>query len=154
MTLPLEIPKQTGPRQTTKPHETYKRFVGVANLMNMASQLKFFFDAFSQPSRSVWLLLEANSVPFTPSLVNIATGKCYNRERNSTLSEWLIHHMWPSFDSHVYSFTMHCVGDNRTNEEFIKVSPNKTVPAIDDNGFCLFERYFLKFVINIMTFYK
>ena len=30
--------------------------------------------------------------------------------------------------------------ENRTNEEFMKVCSAKTVPAIDDNGFKLFER--------------
>ena len=39
------------------------------------SGLKFFFDAFSQPSRAVWMLLEVNAIPFVPSLVNIASGK-------------------------------------------------------------------------------
>jgi glutathione S-transferase len=64
--------------------------------------LKLFFDAFSQPSRAVWMLLEMTKTPFQPNLVNIAKG------------------------------------DNRS-EEFLKISPNKTVPAIDDNGFYLFE---------------
>lgn len=31
--------------------------------------------------------------------------------------------------------------ENRTNEEFTNVCAVKTVPAIDDNGFKLFERY-------------
>lgn len=31
-------------------------------------------------------------------------------------------------------------GENRTREDFMKVSPTQKVPAIDDNGFCLFER--------------
>ena len=31
-------------------------------------------------------------------------------------------------------------GESRTNEDFLKVTPEKRVPAIDDNGFCLFER--------------
>ena len=48
---------------------------GVAKLSRNMSGLKFFFDAFSQPSRSVWVLLEKNAVPFVPSLVNIASGR-------------------------------------------------------------------------------
>ena len=31
-------------------------------------------------------------------------------------------------------------GENNTNEEFIKVNPFKSIPAIDDNGFCVRER--------------
>lgn len=67
------------------------------------SILRLFFDAFSQPSRAILLLLESNKVQYQPCLINIAKAE------------------------HI------------TNEEFVKVSPNKTVPAIDDNGFHLFE---------------
>ncbi len=31
--------------------------------------------------------------------------------------------------------------EQRTNEEFMKVNPTKRVPAIDDNGFCVSERW-------------
>ncbi|XP_041346981.1 glutathione S-transferase theta-1-like, partial [Gigantopelta aegis] len=65
--------------------------------------LKFFFDPISQPSRAVWIFLEANQIPYQSCVVDIAKG------------------------------------EHRTNEDFLKVSANKTVPAIDDNGFKLFE---------------
>ncbi|XP_065919350.1 uncharacterized protein [Dysidea avara] len=65
--------------------------------------LKYFFDAFSQPSRAVMIMLRANKIPYEPVIVNIAKL------------------------------------ENRSNEEFMKVCPAKTVPAIDDNGFKLFE---------------
>ena len=31
-------------------------------------------------------------------------------------------------------------GEHRTNEELQKINPNSSLPAIDDNGFSLFER--------------
>ena len=31
--------------------------------------------------------------------------------------------------------------ENRSNEEFLEVCPTRTVPAIDDDGFRLFDRY-------------
>ena len=37
-------------------------------------------------------------------------------------------------------FDFPILGDNRSNKEFAIASPYKTVPAIDDNGFKLFER--------------
>lgn len=36
--------------------------------------LKFYYDAVSQPSRAVWLLLEINKVPYKSNLVKIASG--------------------------------------------------------------------------------
>ena len=35
---------------------------------------------------------------------------------------------------------VYLLGENRTNEDFVSASPYKTVPAIDNNGFKLFER--------------
>ena len=40
----------------------------------MQRMLQFYYDAFSQPCRAVWLLLEANEVPHTLCLINIARG--------------------------------------------------------------------------------
>ena len=34
--------------------------------------LRLFFDAFSQPSRAVIMLLTANKIPYEPVIVNIA----------------------------------------------------------------------------------
>jgi len=43
--------------------------------------LRYYFDAFSQPSRAVMILLRANKIPYEPVIVNIAKRKltdcCY-----------------------------------------------------------------------------
>lgn len=67
------------------------------------SGLKVFFDAFSQPSRAVLLLLNVNKVKYEPKLIKIAEM------------------------------------ENRSNEEFLEVCATRQVPAIDDNGFKLFD---------------
>lgn len=42
--------------------------------------LKLFFDAMSQPSRSVMLLLKCNSIAYTPKFVNVAKGEQFSDE--------------------------------------------------------------------------
>ena len=37
--------------------------------------LKVFFDSFSQPSRAVLLLLQANKIPYQPCMIKIAQGE-------------------------------------------------------------------------------
>lgn len=97
--------------------------------------LKVFFDSFSQPSRAVLLLLHANKIPYQPCMIKIAQGEvktidsCFlGGERRIMLSSFTSLSLW-----------FHA-GENRTREDFMKVSPTQKVPAIDDNGFCLFER--------------
>ena len=41
----------------------------------MSGGLKFFYDALSQPSRAVLILLELGHIPYQPCLINIAKGK-------------------------------------------------------------------------------
>ncbi|XP_003385601.3 PREDICTED: glutathione S-transferase T1-like isoform X2 [Amphimedon queenslandica] len=36
--------------------------------------LKFYYEPFSQPSRAVWMLLEATGVPYTPCYVDLVAG--------------------------------------------------------------------------------
>ena len=36
--------------------------------------LRYFFDAFSQPSRAVWIFLEANQIPYQSCLINVGKG--------------------------------------------------------------------------------
>ena len=93
--------------------------------------LRFFFDAFSQPSRAVMMLLVANKIPYKPVIVNIAKRECVGVTYRF---------MFFGFSSTV---------ENRTNEEFTKVCPAKIVPAIDDNGFTLFERCVSPYKCNI-----
>lgn len=38
------------------------------------ADLKFFFDPVSQPSRAVWIFLDANQIPYQSCLVEIAKG--------------------------------------------------------------------------------
>ena len=38
------------------------------------ADLKFFFDPVSQPSRAVWIFLDANQIPYHSCLVEIAKG--------------------------------------------------------------------------------
>ena len=85
--------------------------------------MKVFYDSFSQPSRAVLLLLNANKVQYEPRMIKIAkgTGKRVIQGIGKDVS-WF--------------FT----AEHRTNEELIVVNPNKQVPAISDNGFHLFER--------------
>lgn len=103
--------------------------------------LKVFFDSFSQPSRAVLLLLHANKIPYQPCMIKIAQGEVKTidscvwgggegreRERRIMLSSFTPLSLW-----------FHA-GETRTREDFMKVSPTQKVPAIDDNGFCLFER--------------
>ena len=40
--------------------------------------LKVFFDSFSQPSRAVLLLLQANKIPYQPCMIKIAQGEVEN----------------------------------------------------------------------------
>ena len=40
----------------------------------MSGGLKLFYDAFSQPSRAVFILMELGNIPYQPCLVNIMKG--------------------------------------------------------------------------------
>ena len=91
--------------------------------------VKVYFDTFSQPSRAVLLLLAANQIKYDPCLIKIAQG-----------IEFLWHRFCLSCSITCVSLCMH-KGETRTREDFLKVSASRTVPAMDDNGFHLFERY-------------
>lgn len=89
----------------------------------MAS-LKFYYDYISQPARAVGMLLETAQVEHEKQQIKLSEG-------------WLlaIVQKYPFYSLHFYD-----VGQHRTNEEYTEVCPCKQVPAIDDHGFCLFER--------------
>ncbi|XP_019850564.1 PREDICTED: glutathione S-transferase T1-like isoform X1 [Amphimedon queenslandica] len=90
--------------------------------------LKFYYEPFSQPSRAVWMLLEATGVPYTPCYVDLVAG------------------MFIYCDALIKSFIY--VGDNM-KEDFLKVSPTGKVPAINDDGFCLIESAaILKYIVT------
>ena len=38
------------------------------------TDLKFFFSQVSQPSRAVWIFLEANQIPYQSCLINVGKG--------------------------------------------------------------------------------
>ena len=43
------------------------------------------------------------------------------------------------------------VDDQLTNPELFQINPNRAIPAIEDNGFTLFERYLLKSLTHLIT---
>lgn len=93
----------------------------------MAAGLRFFTDDYSQPCRAITILLQAssNEISYEPVAVNFMKSKfstCRALHKISTRRNFP-------------------VGETKTNEEFLKVCPAQTVPAIDDHGFKLFERY-------------
>ena len=93
--------------------------------------LKFYYEPFSQPSRAVWMLLEATGVPYTPCYVDLVAGM----------------YVHLSF----YKISL-CIGDN-LKDDFLKVSPTGKVPAINDDGFCLIERSDLaQFLLHSLVF--
>lgn len=50
---------------------------------------------------------------------------------------------YAQYTSSLLSFLVnshYSIGDSFTREDLKEVNPNKKVPAIDDNGFCLAER--------------
>ena len=99
------------------------------------SGLKVFFDSFSQPSRAVLLLLHVNKVPYEPMLLKLAKGACQGsyeemREGSSPL---------PKPGAH-YVLILFFAGDTITREDLKEANPNRQVPTINDNGFCLAER--------------
>ncbi|KJE95201.1 glutathione S-transferase domain-containing protein [Capsaspora owczarzaki ATCC 30864] len=46
----------------------------------MSAGLSLYFDAMSQPSRAVLILLRANNLPFTPKIINVVKGDQYKPE--------------------------------------------------------------------------
>ena len=94
--------------------------------------LKVFFDSFSQPSRAVLLLLHVNKIPYEPMLLKLAKGGGHWWICHGTNEE----NAW----SRCVGFVIYNIGDLVTREDLREANPNKQVPAINDNGFCLAER--------------
>lgn len=70
------------------------------------------------------MLLEFNNVPYEPCLINLARG------RVGFIDYFIIN----------FYFLLFFPGDG-FKEEFRKISPAGKVPAIDDDGFQLIERF-------------
>ena len=90
------------------------------------TSLKFYYDFLSQPCRAVGLLLESAQVEHEKCFINIVEGRvCGIRTNHTKLCQFIL---------------MSIAGQQRS-EDYAKVCPAKQVPAIDDHGFCLSERY-------------
>lgn len=87
--------------------------------------LKLFVDRMSQPCRAILILLEANKIPYEECIIKIAKGISYSLQ----CSYLRVH----------ASMRMILPGEH-LSEDFKKVNPNGQIPAINDNGFLLFER--------------
>ena len=86
------------------------------------STMKLFVDKVSPVCRAVMLFAAVNKIPYEE--VHISLHK-----------RWLI-------DLHASGkMFIPSPGENLTQDQLAAVNPNKLIPAMDDDGFGLFERY-------------
>ena len=104
--------------------------------------LKVFFDSFSQPSRAVLLLLHVNKVPYEPMLLKLAKGGWVSElsvEEEDGLLGLQVQISNP-YALYMFPLLILFAGDTITRDDLKEANPNRQVPAINDNGFCLAER--------------
>ena len=98
------------------------------------SGCKLYADALSPVCRSVMLFLSMNNIPH--ELVHVSLKDRELMPHSPPLSS--LTPPLPGIFQHCSALSL--LDETRTNPELFAINPNRKVPALNDNGFTMFER--------------
>lgn len=101
------------------------------------SKTKLFVDPISPVCRAVMLFAAANKIPYQEVHVSLHK-RWYSRE---ILGSWIVCVAPCRNDQPIFVSFLCSAGETLTNEQLAAINPNKTIPAMDDDGFGLYERW-------------